>query len=378
MSDKFYAIALSVMSSPAALGLWEYARNSSPLEIYRHITANRHVTTQDYLTKVYSHDPVEAAEQIIVTSDKKNIRVITCWDDDYPAILREISKPPLVLYARGDFIFGKCVSVVGTRRADNRSRDMARKVVSILADQKVTVVSGMAIGLDREAHCSALDAGGNTIGVLANGIDIPYPRSNEDLYKRILSTPGSGLVSEYPPGIYTQKWTFVRRNRIISGLSTATVVVKAALKSGSLITARYALEQNRDVFVCSGYSFDPEYAGCHKLIQEGACLVSNEDDFKSEFTENTYGAMIYTTADNVFTLPFANDRLRVIGAEDVKDAATNDGLEGAVLSHLIMGECQIDELVSVTGEGVSRINETLSMLELSGRIIRRGNLIAKI
>ena len=175
------------------------------------------------------------------------------------------------------------MAVVGTRKSDPKSALIARRISHDLSSQGFTVVSGMAVGIDREAHLGALDAGGKTVGVLANGIDIIYPWPNRDLYQAHRSTPGSALVSEYPPGIYVAgQWTFVRRNRIISGLCAGTVVVKAGERSGALITARHAVEQNREVFACAGNSFDEEYAGCHRLVRSGAVLVSSSQDILAE------------------------------------------------------------------------------------------------
>ena len=379
MNDVCYAIAVSVLSSPAMNRIWEDASLYQAREIYERVTFRGGNKTQDYLTARYSNHALEAAQAIQEVADKAGISIITFWDEQYPVLLREINRPPLVLYTRGNFSFTGALAVVGTRKADSRSRHMAREIVRCIVQKGFSVVSGMAIGLDREAHAAALDCHGTTIGVLANGIDVIYPRSNHDLYKRILASEGSGLVSEYPPGIYTQKWTFTRRNRIISGLSRGTVVIKAAERSGALITARYALEQNRDIFACTGYSFDPEYAGCHRLIQEGAYCIGQKNDFMKDFC--SAGSESRGSAGFFFnTLSFKNSHCesRDFGRET--SGLQEDGSETGdrILAFLAAGECTIDALVVNTGYSINVINETLSLLELSGKIIRRGNHVIRI
>ena len=263
------------------------------------------------------------------------------------------------------------MAVVGTRRADPRSASNARRIARELAVRGYAVVSGMAVGIDREAHLGALDEGGQTVGVLANGIDIVYPWPNRDLYHMIESSPGSALVSEYPPGILAGKWTFVRRNRIISGLCAGTVVVKAGERSGALITARHAMEQNREVFACTGDSFDEEYAGCHRLIRSGAVLVTKPDDIFEELSR--YAGTVR------MPLPRGGDNS--VGKRQAPEPAEEPGdttLAGRVLRLLGSGGLDIDSITREMAASPAEVNEAVVMLELDGRITRSGNIISRV
>jgi DNA processing protein len=370
MESRLHAIALSVVSSPALCSVWDNVAAMGPAALYRRLEAFAWPRVQDYLQDVYSADPRVAAEEIVAAAEKRSIGIVDYWDEGYPAILRETARPPLVLYTRGDCRFRHSVAIVGTRKDDPRSKNMARRIAASVCAGGLTVVSGMAMGIDREAHEAALDSAGATIGVLANGIDIMYPSSNRDLYRRMTESPGSGLVSEYPPGIYTRKWTFVRRNRIISGLSLATVVVKAGARSGALITARYALEQNRDVFACTGYSLDPDYEGCLVLIQKGAFAIAHEDDVVRELAERE---LFTRRSAAVFT------GLRPGGSGDQGELfALDTALEEKIIAAIKGGECDVDSLARRCGLPASAVSEAVMLLELSGKIIKNGTVLAAL
>ena len=200
----------------------------------------------------------------------KNIQVMT-WDDaDYPARLREISQPPPILYLRGDFIQDDAwaVGIVGTRRVTSYGRQVTEEIASFLAQNGVTVVSGLARGVDGIAHQAALNAGGRTFAVLGSGVDRIYPPEHRNLAEAI---SGSGaILSDYPPDTPREASNFPPRNRIISGLSMATIVIEAGATSGALITANFAVEQGREVFAVPGNIFAPQSKGPNKLIQNGA------------------------------------------------------------------------------------------------------------
>ncbi len=372
MEDSIFAIALSTVSSPVIHGVWDRISCLGPAEIYRLLdSSGSRPETQDYLREKYPSDPLAAAELILKTARELNVRTIHYWQADYPRMLAETARPPLALYALGDFRFADSVAVVGSRRADPRSRLIARRICGRLAAEGYAVVSGMAMGIDRESHEAALDSSGSTVGVLANGIDITYPLSNRDLYRRILLTPGSGLVSEYPPGTFTRKWTFVRRNRIISGLCLGTVVVKAGSRSGALITAGYALEQNRELFACTGYSLDPDYEGCIRLIQKGAYAVATADDIVSELRAPSFrratgafgsGSRRALRPESSPCLPFEND----------------DPAAMKILSLLKQGQRDVDDLARMSGFPVNIVNEALIVLELSGKIVKNGSTVAAV
>lgn len=194
-------------------------------------------------------------------------------------LLKEIPRRPSQLYILGDeaCLAGPCIAIVGTRRADAYSMRAAYRIARFLAEQGLVVASGLALGIDAQAHLGALDGNGKTVAVVAHGLDTLYPRQHRALSERILEQGGC-IVSEYELGVPVLKHHFPMRNRIISGLSLATVVVQAAKRSGSLITAKCALDQNRDVFVVPGNFGEPSYEGSHELINEGAQLLVHPED----------------------------------------------------------------------------------------------------
>jgi DNA processing protein len=370
--EMIYAVALSVISCPAGNNAWNMASFRTPVDMYRLISSRNSPRTQQFLCGEYSPDPLAAARRIVDAAARESIRLLTYWDHDYPSLLREIQWPPIVLYVKGEVIAQRAVAVVGARKSDGRSSSNARRIASDLAGRGFTVVSGMAIGIDREAHMGALDGKGRTVGVLANGIDIIYPWANRDLYRLIEETPGSALISEYPPGIIAGKWTFVRRNRIISGLCSATVVVKAGSRSGALITARHALEQDREVFACSGNSFDEEYAGCHHLIRNGAVLISSPDDI----IDGLPLPVDTGKGDQAKTAEMQDEG----GARRGKAAEEElpDTLEGRILKLLSFHDHEIDSIVRSVKGSPGEVNQAIVALELGGRIIRNGNIISRL
>lgn len=200
-------------------------------------------------------------------------------DARYPNLLKEIPDAPTKLFCMGslpppDAI---CVAIVGTRKATTQGRSIARQLASDLAKQGVIIVSGLAIGIDTAAHEGALSAQGTTIAVLANGMDAIYPAQNTTLAKNIIAT-GGAITSEYPQGTPAYPNQFLERNRIVSGLCVAIVVVEAPERSGTISTAHFALEQGREVFVIPGPADHPNYIGSHRLIRDGARLATTAED----------------------------------------------------------------------------------------------------
>ncbi len=210
-------------------------------------------------------------------------RVITLADEDYPPLLREIFDPPLALHILGDRTLLRApmsIAVVGSRRASPYGLNAARTLGRELAAAGITIVSGLAQGIDAAAHESALDGQGRTIAVLGTGIDVVYPRVNARLFRRI---EGAALIiSEFPPGTPPRPENFPMRNRVISGLCAGTIIVEATSRSGSLITARMAAEQGREVFAVPGSIFSKGTEGTHRLIQYGAKLVHDCGDVFDE------------------------------------------------------------------------------------------------
>lgn len=375
--EKIYAIALSIISSPGFNRIWDLIATCSSSEIYRVLSERTELKTQRYLTSVYPGNPLESAKLIFDKCASSSIRILDYWDEDYPELLRQINKPPVILYCKGNLFADNPIAIVGTRKSDRRSSDIARRISGELAGAGYVITSGMAIGIDREAHLGALQSNSPTIGVLANGIDIVYPAYNRDIYNAILKSGRSCLVSEYPPGIYAGKWTFARRNRVISGLSLGTVVVKAAKKSGALITARYALEQNREIFACPGYAFDKSYEGCHNLINNGAVLVAGVDDILREINLFSGKKILRVNRSD-----FIRDENRDLFSSDneaprIEESFSENSIEKRIMEILAAGEMDVDGIVRLLECGAGEVNEALIMLELSNAISRDGNFISR-
>lgn len=216
---------------------------------------------------------------------KPSNQIISFADRRYPFRLRQISLPPLILYCVGDvqLLDSKQIAVVGSRKATLAGKQIAESLAGQLSDSGLTVTSGMATGIDSYAHMGALKNSGNTVAVLGTGIDRCYPASNSSLYAQIAEC--GLLVSEFDLGSPPKKTHFPQRNRIISGLSIGTLVVEATRHSGSLITARYALQQDREVFAVPWSILSKTASGCLDLLQQGAKLVRNIDDILEEFSE---------------------------------------------------------------------------------------------
>ena len=227
----------------------------------------------------------DGADKILGDCQRLGLRILTMQDADYPARLRGIFEPPCLLYVKGTlpaFDEEVAVAMVGTRACTPYGTQSAEKIAYGLAKQGALVVSGAARGIDSAAHRGALRAGGVTVAVLGNGLDVVYPEENAGLYRDIAAT--GALLSEYPPGTTAEGWHFPIRNRIISGLCLATVVVEAPLeRSGALITANTALEQGRDVFAVPGPIDASASRGCNRLIADGAGLVSESWDILREY-----------------------------------------------------------------------------------------------
>lgn len=218
---------------------------------------------------------------------------MTFDDLDYPALLKETARPPLLLLGIGNkqLLQSPQVAMVGSRSPSYYGKQQAQAFSSQLANAGWTITSGLAMGIDGCCHKAALGSKGNTLAVLGSGIDKVYPKRHAQLHQQILENDGL-VISEFLPGSVISPHNFPRRNRIISGLSLATVVVEAALKSGSLITARYAIEQNREVFAIPGSVDNPLAKGCHYLIKQGASLLDDIDDIFEAFHHLNYHRQI--------------------------------------------------------------------------------------
>lgn len=225
------------------------------------------------------------AKDQLYRAEKLGVNILTYWNSQYPEMLKRIHDPPILLYVKGTFQGNneKRIAIVGTRLPSQYGRWIAERFGEDLARRGITVVSGMARGVDSCAHQGALKGGGDTIAVLGCGVNVVYPPENQRLYKQIADV--GALVSEFPMNTEPMGGHFPRRNRIISGLSLGTVVVEAGAKSGALITAYMALEQGREVFAVPGNVRSPKTRGVHRLIKEGAKLVEGIEDILEEIPQ---------------------------------------------------------------------------------------------
>lgn len=236
-------------------------------------------TMRDLLSRKPVQYPIKRELELI---QEYGCQVVTLYDDAYPPRLKEIDTPPLVLYIRGKLTSedSLSISLVGSRDAKDYGRKVSYRLSYQLAQRGLTVVSGLAKGIDTSAHRGALEAGGRTIAVMGSGLSFIYPATNRDLAEKI--TASGTLISEFPMGVEPKPRNFPRRNRIISGLTLGTVVVEASNRSGALITARLAGEQGREVFAVPGEIFSELSTGTHKLINNGAKLINTVDDLLNE------------------------------------------------------------------------------------------------
>lgn len=287
----------------------------------------------------------EAKKQCDLVTDRQ-IPYLTFSDDDYPQLLREIHDPPAVLYYRGRNVFlGSAISVavVGARKATPYGMSAAETISSQLAKCGVNIISGLANGIDTAAHQGTVSSKGTAVGVLGCGIDIVYPYSNKKLYESVLSNDGM-ILTEFAPGTEPIPVNFPRRNRIISGLSYATLVVEAAENSGSLITAKYAAEQGREVYAVPGNITSQQSAGCNLLIKDGARLVSCGEDILQDMFR-VFRPIVKTEQQ---PLPEMNPKEKELYLAVTKGGKT------------------ADQLAKLLDWPISTVNSQLTLLELKG------------
>ena len=281
--------------------------------------------------------------------DRYGVKVITCRDPDYPARLKEIYDHPPLFYLRGSLLPEDewCLAVVGTRRATVYGRQVTEEIVADLARSKITIVSGLAKGIDSIAHHTALEAGGRSIAIFACGLDSVYPAENAELARRVMQQ--GALISEYPLGTRPRADNFPRRNRIMSGISLGVLVIEAGESSGAMITANMALEQNREVFAIPGSILSPASRGTNHLIQEGAKLVGDYTDILEEL--------------NLMAVAHQIEMKGVIPPSDT---------ESLLLKHLGAEPTHIDEVCRSSGLSISKVSSTLAMMELKGLVKQVG------
>ena len=305
-------------------------------------------TAQNVVTHRQDIDPDAELEKLAAL----RVQAVTWHDPEYPPPLKEIHDPPPVLYVRGRLLpeDQRSVAVVGTRRATEYGRQVAHQLSRDIAQSKVTVVSGLAYGVDAVAHRAALEAGGRTVAVMASGVDVIYPHEHKRLAERI--TENGALVSEHPVSTTPRAENFPRRNRIMSGIALGTVVVEAGDRSGALITARHALEQNREVFAVPGSVFSPNSRGTNNLImRSGAKLVSDFKDVLEELNLSWVGQQIEMEA----LFPANEDESKIFG-------------------YLSNEPMHVDEITRSSGMEISTVSSVLAMMELRGMVRQTGGM----
>ena len=310
------------------------------------------------------------AEQEIEACEKFGARIITYTEDEYPSLLKQIPDAPPVITVLGNVsaLRKNCVAIVGSRNASANGCRFAYKIADEISDSGYIVVSGLARGIDSAAHKGSLEKG--TIAVIAGGIDNIYPKENEGLYNKIREN--GAIVAELPFGSVPKAQNFPQRNRIISGLSLGTAVVECSARSGSLITARFALEHNREVFAVPGSPLDPRAEGPNKLIKQGAQLIeSGKDIIENLANPNRIQKQFHS---GLFEDNFEYEEEPEISVRSETDVNSASGIVSNALS---TSPISVDELISLTNLPLNIIQVVLLDLELSGKIIRHaGNRVS--
>ena len=290
-------------------------------------------------------------DQVLDSILEKNVTVLTFLDHDYPDLLREIDQAPPVIYLKGALTPTDAfsVAVVGTRKVSDYGQQVTRDTCTYLAARGLTIVSGLARGVDALAHQHALKAGGRTIAVLGSGVDVIYPPEHRKLASAIVEN--GALISDYPLGTQPEGVNFPPRNRIISGLSLATVVIEAGERSGALITADFALEQGREVFAVPGNVLSPVSRGTNRLIQNGAyAMISPQDVF------------------DVLNLD------QIDAKKDARRLLPTDDIEARILQVIDYQPKHIDEICNETDLAIEKVSAALTLMELKGMLQHVGGM----
>ncbi len=325
------------------------------------------------------HGLSEAAAAAISSPDEKRIESdlkwlsrprhhLLCWDDEnYPALLRRINSPPAALFIDGDpgCLWQPQIAVIGSRNPTAGGLDHARDFTTTLARQGMTITSGLASGIDTAAHIAALDAGAFTVAVNGTGLDRVYPDSSRAVAERIRSQ--GAMISELTLGSPPKRQHFPSRNRIISGLSLAVLVIEAGLNSGTLITARKAAEQGREVFALPGSLHNPMAKGCHRLIREGARLVETTADILQEL--GPVAAELQMEIRQRLELPESGEDRPTARKQNLLD----DSDYSAVWEVLAYDPKPVDVIIEQSGLSAREVSSMLLMMELKGMVKKQGS-----
>ena len=305
--------------------------------------------------KSVSIPTLEQVEREMEYAEQMGVRLICAVEPDYPKYLKALDPPPPIISVLGDIshLHRPCIAIVGSRNASALGQKFAGQIAGELSEAGHVIVSGLARGIDRAAHYGALERG--TAAVLGGGIDHIYPRENTELYEEIRAK--GVIVSESPLGYRASAKDFPRRNRIISGLSRAVVVIEAAERSGTLITARYALEQNREVMAAPGSPLDPRTKGCNRLIRQGAHLIENSDDILDIL--NGLSTLDVFEPEN----PFIHGEFdTALDEKNIKEA------EAIILSLLSPTPTHRDDIIRASNLPTALVHAVLTLLEINGEI----------
>lgn len=310
-----------------------------------------HDFAEEFVLKRKEISPDEELEKL----NKEQIKTVTIADDNYPKLLKEIFSPPFILYYRGDLdgLTDRAIAVVGTRKMTEYGKLMTEKIVGELAAENFIIVSGLALGVDSTAHLACLANDGITSAVLGSGLDWKniYPTINRSLAEEIVAKNGL-LVSEYAVGTMPLRHHFPTRNRLIAGLSLGALIVEAGESSGALITANFALEQNREVFAVPGNITNPMSEGTNNLIKKGAKLVTDAEDIFEELNIK-----------------------QMVNIKKIEDSVPASPEEATVLKFLQTEPLHIDEIARRSDLTITEVNAALMLLEMKGRVKKTGNMI---
>lgn len=296
-------------------------------------------------------------EDLLEYAQREQLKLLTLSDPDYPALLREIADPPGLLWLRGDPALTALpqLALVGSRKASREGSRLAYEFAAALSTVGLVPVSGLALGIDAAAHRACVDRQQPTLAVVGTGLDSVYPRRHQGLADAIIEH-GGAILSEYPPGTPPLPGNFPKRNRIISGLSVGTLVVEAALRSGSLITARQALEQGREVFAIPGSIHNPLSRGCHALIREGATLVEQVDQIIAQLAP----------------------LLGLLATEAAITPEPAGQTDDPLLAQIPFDAVWLDELAMELALPVAELQSGLMLLQLDGRVELSGSRVRRV
>ena len=354
MNDKRYWIGFNLIKGIGAVRMQALIRHFGDLEVaWKAAPAD---LAQASLGLKVIERIIQARESVDLEKlwakiEAQGIKILTWEDEAYPQRLKEIEQPPPVLYLRGEYLPDDlfAVAIVGTRRVTAYGRQITEELSSFLAANGITVISGLARGVDSIAHQTALRAGGRTIGVLGSGVDKIYPPEHRALAEQMVDC--GAIISDYAPGTPPDASNFPPRNRIISGLSLAVVVVEAGETSGALITAEFAAEQGREIFAVPGSILAPQSKGTNKLIQNGALPLLSVDDLMQ-----------------------ALDLTRVGEHKAARKIIPTDETEARLLSVLGAEPLHVDEIRNQTELPIERVSAALALMELKGMVRQVGGM----